>query len=138
MLNARFTTPMQRRDRSSCWLEADPADRLFDLGSLQPGNRDAVDHRQRNLFDVDIEGAQVLAVKFAIGADMLLEGDAAVAQNLFDAPAALAVGTGVNAYFHSPLVPPICTRSPGLTDKLIPRLSKGYTHTINGVVICPI
>src|SRR6202022_4005214 len=81
-------------------LEPDPADRLLDLRLLQPGDRHAVDHRERNLLDLDVEGAQVIAIELSVGAHMLLESDAAVSQDFLDPAAALAVGPGVNDHFH--------------------------------------
>src|SRR5205814_7093804 len=88
-------------------LEADPADRLLDLSSLKTGDGNAVDHSQWNFLEVDVQIAQVAAVELAVGAYVFLKGDATVRQDLLDAAAAFAVGTGVNDDFHSPL-PPIC------------------------------
>jgi hypothetical protein len=50
--------------------------------------------------DLDVEVAHVVAIELAVGANMLLERDAAVLQDLLDSAAALAVRSGVNDDFH--------------------------------------
>src|SRR5207244_13072321 len=47
-------------------LEADPADRLLDLRLLQAGDRDAVDHGQGNIFNLDVERPEVAAVELSV------------------------------------------------------------------------
>src|SRR2546426_3134855 len=81
-------------------LEPDPADRLLDLRLLQARDRHAVDHGEGNVLDVDIEVAQVFPVELAVSADVFLECDAPVLQNLLDPPAAFAVGPRVDDDFH--------------------------------------
>src|SRR5437588_5395694 len=87
-------------------LEAAPADSLLDLGTLQPGDPDAVDHGQRNVLDVYLQAAEVAPVELAVGADVLLEFDALLGQQLLDPPAVLAVGPGVDDDFHLPAISP--------------------------------
>jgi len=73
---------------------------LFDLCLVQARDRHAVDHREGNVLDVDIEVAQVRPVELAVSADVFLECDATVLQDLLDPPAALAVGPRVNDNLH--------------------------------------
>src|SRR5947208_15950493 len=70
------------------FLEPDPADRLLDLRLLQARDRNAVDHGERNVLDVDIDVAQVAPVELAVRADMFLECDPPVLNDRRDRPAA--------------------------------------------------
>src|SRR5438034_1095925 len=62
---------------------------------------------------VEVDVAKVLAVELAIGADVFLERDAAVLQDLLDPAAALAVGSGVNNDFHLALCLRVLPLAPG-------------------------
>src|SRR2546426_1908643 len=115
-------------------LESDPADRLLDLRLLQARDRHAVDHGEGNVLDVDIEVAQVFPVELAVSADVFLECDAPVLQNLLDPPAAFAVGPRVDDDFHVALCLRCAPARPGVTHDLIALLSNA-TSTLSSEVV---
>src|SRR2546423_8490575 len=113
--------------------EADPADRLLDLRLLNAGDCHAVDHGQGNVFYVDVERPQVAAVELPVRADVLLEGDAAVLEDLLDPAAALAVWPGIDNNFHVALASDVLPPSPRGDTYLdiapVKRLYQGYQGT---------
>src|SRR5438128_556029 len=81
----------------------------------QQAHQQAGDDRKVEVDVATVDGdvAQVLAVELAVGADVFLERDAAVLQDLLDPAAALAVGSGVNNDFHLALCLRVLPLAPG-------------------------